>query len=58
MSEGSLCGDHPEEKLRFVCVPCDTIVCRECKLTDHEGHRTVDVTKAAVGLKEKVRTEA
>ena len=57
MSGDSLCGEHPEEKLRFVCVPCDTPICRDCKLTEHEGHRSIDIAKVAVGLKDKVRTE-
>ena len=57
MSGDSLCGEHPEEKLRFVCVPCDIPICRDCKLTEHEGHRSIDIAKVAVGLKDKVRTE-
>ncbi|KAK7483268.1 hypothetical protein BaRGS_00025435 [Batillaria attramentaria] len=40
----NLCKQHPDEKLRFVCLACDgQVICRDCKLTRHEGHRTDDL---------------
>lgn len=54
MAAGVMCPDHPEEKLRFLCVPCDRLVCRDCKLTDHEGHKSVDVAKTSDDTRQKV----
>ncbi|KAK7484093.1 hypothetical protein BaRGS_00024705 [Batillaria attramentaria] len=51
---GEMCDDHPDEKLRFVCVVCDKLICRDCKLTEHEGHKTIDISKARAGLREKL----
>ena len=51
------CDRHPEEKLRFVCVPCNTMVCRDCKFTAHEGHTTRDVDAAASEIRHKVSLE-
>ncbi|XP_076452463.1 tripartite motif-containing protein 2-like [Babylonia areolata] len=47
-----MCQTHPDEKLRFYCVKCDEVICRDCKLTKHEGHETDDLTSAAVHKKE------
>ena len=52
-----MCSRHPEEKLRFVCVQCDTPICRDCKLTQHEGHDTTDVDLFASRLREKLSRE-
>ncbi|KAK7491786.1 hypothetical protein BaRGS_00017042, partial [Batillaria attramentaria] len=51
--ENSKCKDHPQEDLRFVCLPCgEKLVCRDCKLADHEGHKTKDISKVAEASKE------
>ena len=31
------CSRHKEEKIRFFCTQCSTVICRDCKLTSHEG---------------------
>ena len=37
------CSTHREEKIRFFCTQCSTVICRDCKLTSHERHATTDL---------------
>ncbi|XP_041364269.1 uncharacterized protein LOC121379685 [Gigantopelta aegis] len=41
------CEIHKDEKFRFYCLPCDKVICRDCKLTDHEGHKTKNISDVA-----------
>jgi hypothetical protein len=45
----SFCPLHEQdnEPLKLYCKPCDQAICTLCKLTDHEGHRTEHLSKAA-----------
>ncbi|KAK7096087.1 transcription intermediary factor 1-alpha-like [Littorina saxatilis] len=42
------CQVHAEEKLRFYCTKCNQVICRDCKLTSHEGHSTTDVSQKSL----------
>ena len=44
---GDLCKIHAGKKLEFYCEVCDDSLCLNCKLTEHEGHRTRDISAAA-----------
>ncbi|XP_062581642.1 E3 ubiquitin-protein ligase TRIM56-like [Saccostrea cucullata] len=33
------CPLHIEEELRYFCVPCKTVTCRDCSVLDHSGHK-------------------
>ena len=44
--KGNQCPVHGQKELEFFCVPCDKAICINCKLTDHESHRTQDLDKA------------
>lgn len=46
------CAQHPQEKYRFFCQPCRVPLCRDCKLTSHEGHATCDLRQVAARAKE------
>ena len=37
------CSKHVSEVLRFYCKHCELSICRDCKMTSHEGHKTVDI---------------
>ncbi|XP_062587656.1 E3 ubiquitin-protein ligase TRIM56-like [Saccostrea cucullata] len=37
------CPRHRKEELKFFCCQCETNICRDCKLTKHEGHKTEDL---------------
>ncbi|XP_041350418.1 E3 ubiquitin-protein ligase TRIM56-like [Gigantopelta aegis] len=63
VSVQTYCEKHKDEKLRFYCMACNKTICRDCKLTHHEGHKTKDITdvveKARTSLaKTKVKLEA
>lgn len=35
----SFCKQHVDEMFMFYCVPCDRLICRECTILDHRGHK-------------------
>ena len=35
----SFCTQHADEMFMFYCVPCDCLICRECTILDHRGHK-------------------
>lgn len=37
------CSKHPTEALQFHCLTCVAPICRDCRITDHEGHRCKDI---------------
>lgn len=41
--KGRKCSKHPRELIRFHCQICNRFICRDCKLTDHEGHKSRDI---------------
>lgn len=43
IKKNSFCQKHTEETLRFHCIRCEEPVCRDCKHTSHEGHKTEDL---------------
>lgn len=43
--KGNQCPVHSQKELEFFCVPCDKAICINCKLTDHESHKTQDLNK-------------
>lgn len=43
MEKTSYCLKHKTEILRFFCKECNVAICRDCKLTIHEGHFSVDI---------------
>jgi hypothetical protein len=49
-----MCEVHKDEKLRFYCKPCKRIICRDCKLTKHEGHPSEDLHTAERRIKKKM----
>ena len=42
------CQKHQAEELKFFCTKCDSIICLNCKVLDHEGHKAemIDVVAA------------
>lgn len=43
VKKDSYCDKHPDEILRFYCTQCELPVCRDCKHTLHEGHKSEDI---------------
>jgi hypothetical protein len=55
------CVTHREEKVRFFCTQCSAVICRDCKLTSHDGYATVDLgvkSSEARGLIQEVTAAA
>ena len=48
------CSTHKEEKIRFFCTKCSTVICRDCKLTSHERHATTDLSEKSSEAKQLV----
>ncbi|PIK59973.1 hypothetical protein BSL78_03128 [Apostichopus japonicus] len=36
------CSEHQKEKLRFYCIPCSKLVCRDCAIVGHRGHECLE----------------
>ncbi|XP_076466407.1 uncharacterized protein LOC143297796 [Babylonia areolata] len=55
-----MCPKHPDQRLLLHCNQCETDLCLQCKLTQHEGHPTEDLadtrSKAKDKLKDKLGT--
>ncbi|XP_022529297.2 transcription intermediary factor 1-alpha [Astyanax mexicanus] len=53
---GSLhCSSHKQERLKFFCVACDELTCRDCQLMDHRGHSFLLLEEALVSQKEQLQ---
>ena len=51
ISRPQFCAKHKDEVIRFYCRPCEKPICRDCKLTSHEGHKTEDLSDLVVAAK-------
>ncbi|KAK3597676.1 hypothetical protein CHS0354_040050 [Potamilus streckersoni] len=54
IQEKIYCDSHPAEELRFFCVPCGKIVCRDCKTLHHTVHQTKEIGDVAVEKKREI----
>ena len=50
------CTKHPDEDLRFYCMVCKEVICRDCKVVSHEGHKIDMVKNVIAKLKEDIET--
>ena len=41
------CGQHPDENLKFFCKTCETLICRDCIVLEHNGHTYNRIEKIA-----------
>ena len=48
-----LCKVH-EEQMKIYCYDCDKLICRDCVIVDHAGHKYDFVKKAAPEIKTKL----
>ena len=51
------CKTHAKKEVEFYCEACDKPICLNCKLTQHEGHRTTDISKAAKSKRQDLRID-
>ena len=50
----SNCPQHKDEKLKFYCVVCRVIVCRDCVLVAHNLHQVLTSEKVMLDIREGV----
>ena len=48
------CKEH-EEQLKIFCFDCDCLICRDCIVIDHAGHKYEFVKKSAAQCREKLK---
>ena len=50
----SICKDH-DEQLKIYCFDCNQLICRDCVLYDHAGHKSEFVKKSAPQCKKTIK---
>ena len=50
----STCQEHEGELLKLYCFECEQLICRDCTLVDHAGHRFKFVRRVADSIIEEV----
>ena len=50
----SMCKDH-DEQLKIYCFDCNHLICRDCVLYDHAGHKSEFVKKSAPQYKKTLK---
>ena len=50
-----MCRSHPTEDMRFFCIKCQSTICRDCKISNHDGHTTQMVQERAKELKSNLK---
>ena len=48
------CGVHEENELKFRCITCNTLVCLECTVAHHQGHKFEEVNTFLTRQKQSV----
>lgn len=48
------CEQHEQEELRFFCIPCAKIICRDCKTLAHTVHQTMELNEVAESRKREM----
>ena len=49
-----MCKDH-DEQLKIYCFDCNHLICRDCVISDHAGHKFEFVNKSAPRYKKTVK---
>ncbi|XP_058247363.1 transcription intermediary factor 1-alpha isoform X3 [Hemibagrus wyckioides] len=54
LSTSLRCTSHKQEQLKFFCVTCDQLTCRDCQLIDHRNHSFLFLEEAVFSHKEQL----
>lgn len=54
IAEKMRCSKHKEEMIKLFCKTCQTTICRDCTIVDHQGHKYEFVEEVAVHEKQKI----
>ncbi|CAF1619038.1 unnamed protein product [Adineta ricciae] len=55
-SEVALCGLHPDEKLKYWCETCETVICNDCQKFMHITHTVSLTNDTTAKLQEKIES--
>lgn len=50
------CKQHPDEAVRFYCIPCDACVCILCTFNEHLDHEVIQFADAVSDCKQRIAT--
>lgn len=53
-SDISLCEKHPTIKYEYWCLDCETIICRECRKSEHKDHKCASISKISEEMENEV----
>ena len=48
------CSEHTDEKLKFYCISCQIVVCRDCILLSHSSHQVLTTDKVIQKIKDDI----
>ena len=54
IAEKIRCPKHKDEIIKLFCKTCQTTICRDCTIVDHQGHKYGFVEEVAAEEKEKI----
>ena len=57
IAEKMRCSKHKEEMIKLFCKTCQTTICRDCTIVDHQGHKYGFVEEVAVHGKQKINED-
>ena len=57
IAEKMRCSKHKEEMIKLFCQTCQTTICRDCTIVDHQGHKYGFVEEVAVEEKQKIKRD-
>ena len=55
MHQKRLCSEHEEEELKLYCKTCRDVICRDCTLITHAGHKYVFIKEAKEELVQELQ---
>ena len=57
VAEKVRCSKHKEEVIKLFCKTCETTICRDCTIVDHQGHQYGFVEDVAEEEKQKMQKD-
>ena len=56
IAERTRCSKHKEEVIKLFCKTCQTTICRDCTIVDHQGHKYDFIDEVAAVEKERLQS--
>ncbi|XP_052003065.1 transcription intermediary factor 1-alpha-like [Xyrauchen texanus] len=50
------CPSHRQESLKFFCLVCDELTCRDCQLITHRGHSFMQEEEAVISQRQQLQS--